>query len=79
MYGLALRCMLHAFPALDDCFAGHLVIPVTGCCVVLAALHHVAMAVAGKYIANRFLSLARYIITAAQRVQLAMHAQTVTG
>ena len=79
MYGLALRCRLHAFAALDDCFAGRPVIPVTSCCVVLAALHHVAMAVTGKYITNRFLSLARYIITAAQRVQIAMHAQTVTG
>ena len=77
LYGLALRCML--LPALDDCFAGHLVIPLTSCCVVLAALHHVAVGGAGKYSANRYLSLARYIITAAQRVQLAMHAETVTG
>ena len=79
MYWLALHCMLHASPLPDDCFAGPLVIPLTGCQVVLAALHGVAMADAGKYSANRYLSLARYIITAAQRVQLAMHAETVTG
>ena len=77
--GLALCIMLHAFPAPDDCFAGHPVIPVTSCCMVPAALYHVAMADAGKYSANRYLSLARYIITAAQGVQLAMHAETVTG
>ena len=79
IYGLALRCMLHAFPVLDDCSAGHLIEPLTRCYVVLPAIHRVAMADAGKYSANRYLSLARYIITAAQRVQLAMHAETVTA
>lgn len=36
----------------------------------LACLH------AGKYSANKYLSLARYIIAASQRTQLALHAET---